>query len=84
MSVIRFLLSEIISILSLYLFLLLARCVLAGVIMMHLGVDLLLSAFVTSRKTLDSLEYSSMLLVCLVVSFQGFVSGSVLCMRSYY
>ena len=38
--------------------------------MLHLAVGLLISALWSSRRTLDGLEYSSMLLVALVVSIQ--------------
>ena len=47
----------------------------AGVIMLHLGVDLVVGALISSRKALDSLEYSSVLFIATVVSFQGFVPG---------
>ena len=47
----------------------------AGVIMLHLGVDLIVGALLSSRKALDSLEYSSVLFIATVVSFLGFVPG---------
>ena len=47
----------------------------AGVIMLHLGVDLIVGALLSSRKALDNLEYSSVLFIATVVSFLGFVPG---------
>ena len=47
----------------------------AGVIMLHLGVDLILGSLVTSRKVLDSLEYLCVIFVAAVVSTMGFVEG---------
>jgi SulP family sulfate permease len=47
----------------------------AGAIMLHLGVDLVVGGLVTSRKVLDSLEYSSVIFIATVVSFMGFVPG---------
>lgn len=52
------------------------RCI-AGVIMLHLGVDLVLGSLVTSRSILDSLEYTSVLVIAAVVSFMGFVPGVI-------
>lgn len=47
----------------------------AGVIMLHLGVDLIMGALISSRKALDSLEYASVLFIATVVSLLGFVPG---------
>lgn len=47
----------------------------AGVIMLHLGVDLVVGALISSRKALDSLEYTSVLFIATVVSLLGFVPG---------
>ena len=47
----------------------------AGVIMLHLGVDLVVGALISSRKALDSLEYASVLFIATVVSLLGFVPG---------
>jgi len=47
----------------------------AGVIMIHLGIDLLLGTLIKGSKQLNNLEYLCMLLVGLVVSLFGFVQG---------
>jgi sulfate permease, SulP family len=47
----------------------------AGVIMLHLVVDLVVGALISSRKALDSLEYTSVLFIAIVVSLLGFVPG---------
>eukprot|EP01041_Mallomonas_annulata_P006305 gene6306-12761_t len=49
--------------------------ILAGVIMLHLGSDLIHAAVFASRTSLDTLEYTSVLAVMAVVSVMGFVSG---------
>ena len=47
----------------------------AGVIMAHLGIDLLHNALISTRSTLDILEYSAVVIVCIVVTLFGFVAG---------
>lgn len=49
--------------------------IIAGVIMFHLGYDLVYDAVVASRPVLDSLEYMSVLFVGSVVMVFGFVTG---------
>ena len=48
----------------------------AGVIMVHLGIDLLIGTLLKSGRNLNNLEYVCMLLVGLVVSTFGFVEGT--------
>lgn len=48
---------------------------LAGVIMLHLGYDLIHAAVVASRSSLDTLEYAAVIGVGTVVSVLGFVPG---------
>jgi SulP family sulfate permease len=49
--------------------------IIAGVIMFHLGYDLVNDAVIASRPALDSLEYMSVLFVGVVVMIFGFVTG---------
>lgn len=53
--------------------------IIAGVIMFHLGYDLVNDAVWLSRPALDSLEYMSVLFVGLVVMIFGFVTGGHHC-----
>jgi MFS superfamily sulfate permease-like transporter len=43
--------------------------------MLHLAIDLLNDSIVASRRALDPLEYSSILLVGSIVTLFGFVPG---------
>ena len=52
--------------------------IIAGVIMFHLGYDLVYDAIIESRPALDSLEYMSVLFVGSVVMMFGFVTGNAL------
>ncbi len=45
--------------------------------MAHLGVDLVINALYSSRIKLDKSEYRSVIVVTLVVSYYGFVTGSI-------
>jgi uncharacterized membrane protein (GlpM family) len=47
----------------------------AGVIMLHLGFDLVNDSVVASRRALDALEYSSIIIVGSIVTIFGFVPG---------
>jgi SulP family sulfate permease len=51
--------------------------IIAGVIMFHLGYDLVNDAVILSRPALDSLEYMSVLFVGCVVMVFGFVTGEI-------
>ena len=52
------------------------RCI-AGVIMLHLGFDLIIGSLLTSRSILDNTEYISVVIIAAVVSFLGFVPGVI-------
>eukprot|EP01038_Epipyxis_sp_PR26KG_P004185 gene4185-5956_t len=47
----------------------------AGIIILHLAIDLIIGALYNSSKTLDGLEYLCMLIVGTIVSILGFVQG---------
>lgn len=51
--------------------------VIAGVIMLHLGFDLILDAVVSSRASLDKFEYISIIAVGSIVTVFGFVPGVI-------
>jgi hypothetical protein len=55
---------------------------LAGVIMLHLAFDLLNDSTIASRRALDSLEYTSVILVGMIVTAFGFVPGPPLSLYS--
>lgn len=45
--------------------------------MLHLAFDLLNDSALASRRALDSLEYTSVILVGLIVTIFGFVPGTI-------
>lgn len=49
--------------------------IIASLIMVHLGVDLMISAFFENRRTLTYSEFFCMLFVCIIVVCFGFVMG---------
>lgn len=51
--------------------------IIAGVIMLHLGFDLISDAVVTSHASLDQLEYTSIIIVGSIVTVFGFVPGVI-------
>ena len=55
----------------------------AGVIMVHLGIDLLIGTLFKSGRNLNNLEYVCMCLVGLVVSIFGFVEGRHINIHTY-
>lgn len=50
--------------------------------MLHLAFDLLNDSAVASRRALDSLEYTSVILVGLIVTIFGFVPGNLILLFS--
>ena len=74
MRIVQFLISSIYTEALIYLY---PVCpITAGVIMLHLGFDLVNDSLIASRRALDSLEYSSILFVGSVVTVFGFVPGN--------
>lgn len=49
--------------------------VIASVIMIHLGVDILIGSVIENSRTLTGLEFFCLLLVCITVTLFGFVYG---------
>jgi hypothetical protein len=49
-----------------------------GVILLHLGFDLILGSFVSNSKSLDIIEYTCMMILTLSVAAYGFDVGKPL------